>query len=105
MRGLPKASVGHADNSISQVESITRTEAIQSGRLYRRDPRGTPPKQGPPREYRIARCVRTSAWSDNRHVPGEAPPMARIDNHRHDHEVGARDATLDTTRIDDVRIR
>jgi 3-deoxy-7-phosphoheptulonate synthase len=27
-----------------------------------------------------------------------------IDDPRHDHEVGSRDATLDTTRIDDVRI-
>src|SRR5438445_11624141 len=30
--------------------------------------------------------------------------MARLDDPLHDREVGARDSTLDTTRIDDVRI-
>jgi len=30
--------------------------------------------------------------------------MPSLDDPRHDHEVGSRDATLDTTRIDDVRI-
>src|SRR5438045_9710372 len=31
-------------------------------------------------------------------------PMNRIDDPLHDREVGTRDSTLDTTRIDDVRI-
>jgi 3-deoxy-7-phosphoheptulonate synthase len=30
--------------------------------------------------------------------------MSRIDDPLHDREAGARDSTLDTTRIDDVRI-
>jgi 3-deoxy-7-phosphoheptulonate synthase len=30
--------------------------------------------------------------------------MSRLDDPRHDHEIGARESTLDTTRIDDVRI-
>ncbi|MEP6875161.1 MAG: 3-deoxy-7-phosphoheptulonate synthase [Burkholderiales bacterium] len=30
--------------------------------------------------------------------------MSRPDDHSHDREIGARDSTLDTTRIDDVRI-
>ena len=30
--------------------------------------------------------------------------MNTLDDPRHDHEIGARDSTLDTTRIDDVRI-
>jgi 3-deoxy-7-phosphoheptulonate synthase len=30
--------------------------------------------------------------------------MTRLDDPFHDHEIGARDSTLDTTRIDDVRI-
>jgi 3-deoxy-7-phosphoheptulonate synthase len=30
--------------------------------------------------------------------------MSRFDDPLHDHEIGARDSTLDTTRIDDVRI-
>jgi 3-deoxy-7-phosphoheptulonate synthase len=30
--------------------------------------------------------------------------MSQLDDHTHDREVGARDSTLDTTRIDDVRI-
>ena len=30
--------------------------------------------------------------------------MTTFDDHRHDREIGARDATLDTARIDDVRI-
>ena len=30
--------------------------------------------------------------------------MNRLDDPRHDQEVGVRDSTLDTTRIDDVRI-
>ena len=30
--------------------------------------------------------------------------MPALDDPRHDREVGARDSTLDTTRIDDVRI-
>ena len=32
------------------------------------------------------------------------PPTTRIDDPLHDREVGTRDSTLDTTRIDDVRI-
>ena len=30
--------------------------------------------------------------------------MTTLDDPRHDREIGARDATLNTTRIDDVRI-
>ncbi|CAG1016885.1 Phospho-2-dehydro-3-deoxyheptonate aldolase, Phe-sensitive [Burkholderiaceae bacterium] len=30
--------------------------------------------------------------------------MNAPDDHRHDREIGTRDSTLDTTRIDDVRI-
>jgi 3-deoxy-7-phosphoheptulonate synthase len=32
------------------------------------------------------------------------PAMRPLDDPRHDHEVGSRESTLDTTRIDDVRI-
>src|SRR5664279_50974 len=32
------------------------------------------------------------------------PAMTRFDDPLHDREIGARDSTLDTTRIDDVRI-
>ena len=31
--------------------------------------------------------------------------MPRIDDPTHDHEAGALDGTLDTTRIDDTRIK
>ena len=31
-------------------------------------------------------------------------PPQKLDDPFHDHEVGTRDSTLDTTRIDDVRI-
>ena len=30
--------------------------------------------------------------------------MTTLDNHRHDHEIGSRDATRDSTRTDDTRI-
>src|SRR6187455_3462482 len=34
----------------------------------------------------------------------QLPPMKPLDDPQHDREVGPRDSTLDTTRIDDVRI-